>query len=155
MSSNNGYDPLVHDPASVDNQPIEVPLEWREPPSLQEEIRRYIRVEMSRVAEENGHETFEEANDLEFSDDDDFGPSANELTEDQEMAMMSVARSSRANGDGDERTSVGASRERGGKGSVDVGGEVAGAPDGANGEVESKSGVPSGSGVSKEGVGKV
>lgn len=94
---NGGFDPGVHDPASVDNVPIEVPLEFREPPSLQDEIRRFIRIEMSREAERVGFETFEEANDLEFSDDDDFS-SASELTEDQEMVMMSVARSSRDNG---------------------------------------------------------
>lgn len=147
------FDPLVHDPASVDNAPIEVPLEWREPPSLQEEIRRYIRVEMSRAAAENGHETFEEANDLEFSDDDDFS-SASELTEDQEMAMMAVARSSRDNGGGNG-TEFGSFGKGSSEGGFDVGDKVARAADGKDGKVESESGVQGGSGVSKESSGKV
>lgn len=143
------HDPVVHDPASG-GDPVEVPVGFKEPPSLVDEIRRFVRIELSREANERGFESFEEANDLEFSDDDDFS-SAHELTEDQEMAMMAVARSSRDNGDSDgSSVESGTSGKGGGKGGVAAGGKVAGAAISSDGEVESESGVQSGSGVSEK-----
>lgn len=153
VKRNGGFDPGIHDPASVDNIPLEVPLEFREPPSIQDEIRRFIRIEMSRQAEEAGFETFEEANDLEFSDDDDFS-SANELTEDQEMAMMSVARSSRDNGGnhGSEENDVGRSGVDGGgrKPAKDGVGHVV---EGVREAGESSSGAAGGAGNKVDGGG--
>lgn len=84
-----------------DQEPIEVPLEFKRPPTLQEEIKRYIRVEMSRAAEEEGLETFEEADDF-SDDDDDFPLSQHELTEMQEEMPRGMLRA---------RSSEGAQRE--------------------------------------------
>lgn len=153
VKRNGGFDPGVHDPASVDNIPVEVPLEFREPPSIQDEIRRFIRIEMSRQAEESGFESFEEANDLEFSDDDDFS-SANELTEDQEMAMMSVARSSRDDGGSHVDSTVGAFGGGSGKGGVVAGDQADGEAVGVVSAGSSGSGVSGGVGVSSESEGR-
>lgn len=50
---------------------IAVPEEYEKPLSLREEMRRYIRSEISAVASQQGMETLEEANDFEVDDDDD------------------------------------------------------------------------------------
>lgn len=64
----------------LDNTPIEVPVGFKKPMSLNERIKMLVRNEASQVAMENGYETFEEAND--FDVDDDFFPtSKNELDE--------------------------------------------------------------------------
>lgn len=54
-----------------DPTPIEVPLGFRRPPSIHEEIRRFVRQEMSRQAQEQGGESFEEADDFEVDEDPD------------------------------------------------------------------------------------
>lgn len=54
-----------------DPTPVEVPLGFRRPPTLQEEIQRLIRVQMSQQARDTGLETFEEANDFEVDEDPD------------------------------------------------------------------------------------
>lgn len=67
-----------------DPVPVSVPAHLTRPPTLQEQIRRLIRVEASRVAAAQGHETFEEADDFEVGDD--FDPrSPWELNYDQEL----------------------------------------------------------------------
>lgn len=52
----------------VDPVPVEIPLSNQRPPSLKEEMMRYIRQEISNQARDKGHETFEEFDD--FSDDE-------------------------------------------------------------------------------------
>lgn len=54
-----------------DPTPIEVPLHLRRPFSLQEEMRRMIREEMSRAAVSKGAESFEEADDFDVDDDEE------------------------------------------------------------------------------------
>lgn len=54
-----------------DPRPVSVPHGWQRPLTLQEEIRRYIRVEMSKQAAQDGEETFEEADDFDVEDEDD------------------------------------------------------------------------------------
>lgn len=54
-----------------DPRPVEVPTGLRTRPTLQEEIKRYIRVEMSNRARDEGHESFEEADDFDVDDDVD------------------------------------------------------------------------------------
>lgn len=49
--------------------PLEVPEGFRRPPTLEEQINRVIRVRLSRVAEEQAIETFDEANDLDIVDE--------------------------------------------------------------------------------------
>lgn len=52
-----------------DPRPVELPTGLRVRPTLQEEIQRYIRAEMSLRARDQGMETFEEANDFDIEDD--------------------------------------------------------------------------------------
>lgn len=54
-----------------DPTPVEMPLGFKRPPSLQEEIQRLIRVQMSQLAQEDGYESFEEADDFEVDEDPD------------------------------------------------------------------------------------
>lgn len=57
----------------LDQRPMEVPLGYERPLTLQEEIRRMIAVETSRAAEDAGLESFEEADDFDVPDgEDDF-----------------------------------------------------------------------------------
>lgn len=69
---------------------IEPPLGYVPQPDLMEQMRAMVRNELSRIAEANEHETFEEADDFEIEDDpvqlqsvwsNDFEPSVQELIE--------------------------------------------------------------------------
>lgn len=56
-----------------DPNPIEVPAHLRRPKSIEDRIRAVIESERARaVAESQGFETFEEANDFNVGDDDEF-----------------------------------------------------------------------------------
>lgn len=70
-----------------DPTPIDVPLNWKRPQPLNEIIKQLIRTEMSRQAQESGHETFEEADDFEV-DDDPIPLSEHELDDDQQQASF-------------------------------------------------------------------
>lgn len=52
-----------------DQTPVALPIGWKAPPTLHEQIQRYIRNEVSRQAAELGEETFEEADDFYVEDD--------------------------------------------------------------------------------------
>lgn len=54
---------------SLDPTPMAVPVGFRRPPSLIEQMRSMIRNELSEGAARGGRETFEEANDFELPDD--------------------------------------------------------------------------------------
>lgn len=64
-----------------DDTPIELPLRFRHPPSLQEQIRSMIRTEVSVRAASVGMETFEEADDFDVDDE-------NELQSPHELSAM-------------------------------------------------------------------
>lgn len=64
-----------------DDTPVETPLKFRRPPTLQEQIKAMVRGEMSRAAAEEGKETFEEADDFDVEDEDDLPPSNYEFTD--------------------------------------------------------------------------
>jgi hypothetical protein len=64
-----------------DPRPVEVPSGIGRPLSLQDEIRRFVRIEMSRKAVSNELESFEEADDFVVDDDDDDFVSAYEVKE--------------------------------------------------------------------------
>lgn len=55
----------------VDSTPMALPVGFRRPPSLIEQMRTMIRNEMSEAAARSGRETFEEANDFDVDDDPD------------------------------------------------------------------------------------
>jgi hypothetical protein len=52
-----------------DQTPLEAPFAVRKPESIEDMIRRFVRTEASRIAEKEGYESFEEADD--FSEDPD------------------------------------------------------------------------------------
>lgn len=53
-----------------DPRPVEVPVGISKPESMNDMIRRLVRQEASRTAEEAGYESFEEADDFEVEDED-------------------------------------------------------------------------------------
>lgn len=69
-----------------DPRPVEWPVGVSRPLSIQEEIQRFVRVEMSRRAQEHGMESFEEADDFDVEEEDDW-QSPYQLTELQEETI--------------------------------------------------------------------
>lgn len=63
-----------------DPTPMAKPIGYNQPLSLQDEIRRFIRQEVSVQAQDDGHETFEEADDFEEEDPDTVDLTNYELT---------------------------------------------------------------------------
>lgn len=53
----------------MDNTPIAVPTRFRRSLTLQEQIQLMIKRDMSRLAQQNGYETYEEADDFDVDDD--------------------------------------------------------------------------------------
>lgn len=54
-----------------DTRPVAVPHNWDRPLSLHEEIKRFVRIELSRTAEMQGQESFEEADDFDVDEEPD------------------------------------------------------------------------------------
>ena len=54
----------------VDNTPVEIPTRLRLPQSRTDQIRAFIRAELSAQSQAQGHESFEEADDIEPDDED-------------------------------------------------------------------------------------
>lgn len=54
-----------------DPKPISVPTGIQRPLTLQEQIKRLMRVELSRASVDNGYESWEEANDFNVGDGDE------------------------------------------------------------------------------------
>lgn len=81
----------------LDNTPVEMPLNYKEPPSIQDMIRQAIRIEMSQQAAAQGMESFEEADDFAVDDDDDF-VSPYQLSEMQEEIPLPVRQEKSDNG---------------------------------------------------------
>lgn len=55
----------------LDGKPMALPVGFRRPPSLIDQMRSMIRNELSEAANRGGRETFEEANDFDVPDDPD------------------------------------------------------------------------------------
>lgn len=53
----------------LDSKPLALPVGFKKPESLDEQIRRLVRTHISSQAEEQGFETFEDADDFEIEDD--------------------------------------------------------------------------------------
>lgn len=73
----------------LDSTPLEVPLHWRRPPSLRDQIKQFVRTELSAQAEDRGFDSFEEADDFEMDEDPD-PLSRYELTPAQEEVPVSA-----------------------------------------------------------------
>lgn len=54
----------------LDPTPVELPIGYKHPKTLEERIQEAIRQELSQVASKEGYETFQEANDFDVGDDD-------------------------------------------------------------------------------------
>lgn len=54
-----------------DPTPVTIPSGFRRPPTLQEQVQRLVRGELSRRAAEQGFETFEDADDFDVEGDED------------------------------------------------------------------------------------
>lgn len=70
----------------LDDTPVALPLKFRRQ-SFVDQIQSFIRAELSRQADDQGHESFEEADDF-WIDDDDLPRSQYELEADQEFAEL-------------------------------------------------------------------
>lgn len=66
-----------------DQTRVEVPLGYTAPLTMEQRLRKYVREELSRQADDGGMETFEEADDFEVDDDGEIA-TPYELTEMQE-----------------------------------------------------------------------
>lgn len=66
-----------------DSRPVEMPLNFRRPLSLNEQIQRMIREQLSQAADQQGFETFEESDDFDV-DEEEEPESPHELTYAQE-----------------------------------------------------------------------
>lgn len=71
----------------VDPTPINVPIHLKRPDTLAEQVRRLVRGEISRQAQAEGHETFEEADDFDTGEDEDIR-SPYELDDEQTNAKF-------------------------------------------------------------------
>lgn len=76
----------------LDPTPVEMPMQWKRPPTLQEQIKAFVRRELSEQAAAAGAETFEEADDFDIEDDPLDPLSEWELNYDQENADHSSPR---------------------------------------------------------------
>lgn len=75
---------LPGDYENLDLTPIEMPLHAQKPMSLQEEMARFIRAEISDQSAANGRDTFAEDDDFEEEDPDTLNLSQYEMEEIQE-----------------------------------------------------------------------
>lgn len=62
----------------VDNTPVAMPTRLRLPQTRTDQLRAFIREEMSRRAHEQGHDSFEDAEDIEPDDEEELPMSAYE-----------------------------------------------------------------------------
>jgi hypothetical protein len=66
---------------TIDTTPVELPTRLRIPQNRTDQIRAYIREEISRASLNTGHESFEESDDIEPDDGDEMPYSPFELHE--------------------------------------------------------------------------
>ena len=88
----------------TDPTPVEVPPFYSRPPTLKEDLQRYVRYEVNRAATNSGFESFEEADDFGIDDDDDLEDwdSEYQLTQMQEENTMSYMEDDMVRGEEDE-----------------------------------------------------
>lgn len=54
----------------TDPTPVEVPLHFRNPPTIKQELQRYVRYELHKAASDAGFSTFEEEDDFDIDDEE-------------------------------------------------------------------------------------
>lgn len=116
----------------LDPTPVEMPVRFQRPPTLQEQIKAFVKRELSEAAEAQGVETFEEADDFDIEDDPIDPTTPWELNYEQERASREMP-------DADaERVASSAGSDLGeGSGQPGTTGAVAPAPAGTAGPVAS------------------
>jgi hypothetical protein len=72
----------------LDQKPVARTVKFEKPMTIAEQLRAYVRTELSRQAQEEGHESFEDADDFFIEDDLPDPQSPWELTFDQEQALI-------------------------------------------------------------------
>lgn len=82
----------------LDPTPIAIPVGFKLPESMTDMVRRFVRHELSRQADEKGFETFEESDDFDIEDDPPLPETKWELNYDQETAPRKPARSAAKRG---------------------------------------------------------
>lgn len=70
-----------------DSTPVEWPLGVSVPESMEQKIARMVRTSVSQYAQEQGAETFEEADDFDVDDPEALPESIHELDDDQERIL--------------------------------------------------------------------
>ena len=83
-------DGVVTGKVILDDTPVELPTRLKVPQSRADQIRQFIRQEMSAQAAAQGHETFEEADDFEWEDSDHLTPYELALLDGAEMAIQQI-----------------------------------------------------------------
>lgn len=74
-----------------DSTPVEVPLDFKTPPSIHQLIAQYVRSERAaEVARAAGVETFEEADDFDVGDEDELPLGGAELSAMHEQARLTA-----------------------------------------------------------------
>ena len=73
-------------PEQLDKTPLEVPLEHLRPPTIKEELQRYVRYEISQIGKDAGFSSFEEEDDFDIEDEEVDLLSPYQMTELQEEA---------------------------------------------------------------------
>lgn len=63
---------------TLDATPVAIPVKFHRPPTLQEQIARYTRNHLNKIAAQEGKESFEEANDFDVGEDE-LPPSQHEI----------------------------------------------------------------------------
>lgn len=76
----------------LDQTPLEMPMQWHRPPTLEEQIKSFVRRELSMRADMAGQETFDEADDFDIDDDPIDPRSPWELNFDQEQYPLPPAK---------------------------------------------------------------
>lgn len=71
---------------SLDPTPMQIPAGIRRPRSIQEKVKDMVRYELSRVAGQEGHETWEEADDFVVGDEPEL-MSPYQLSDEQEQQV--------------------------------------------------------------------
>lgn len=59
---------------TLDPTPVAIPVKFHRPPTLQEQIARYTRNHLNKIAAQEGKESFEEANDFDVGEDSPMSP---------------------------------------------------------------------------------
>lgn len=96
-----------------DNTPVEIPSKLRLGISRADQMRRFIRQELSRKAVDDGQESFEEADDFDLPDGEPWMSPYEHMFDPGSTEEQAVGDGARAAGRGEAPSGVGAERKEG------------------------------------------